>query len=84
MSIVSTEDVLHGLPRIEGTRVSIFDVHTMVREGDMTPEEVAADMEVTVEQVNTALEYYETNPEVVQRWEETMEARRKNMKERVK
>ena len=62
MSIVCTADVLHGLPRIEGTRVSIFDVHIMVTEGSMTPEDVADDLGVTVEQVNEALECYETNP----------------------
>lgn len=60
VAIVSTPDVLHGQPRIEGTRHGVFPIGESVRQGDRTVDDVVADYpDLTTEQVEVALAYYD-------------------------
>ena len=57
MTIVADDDVLHGLPRIEGTRISVIHVYDMVV-GGSEPAEVADALDVALGRVYEALAYY--------------------------
>lgn len=63
VEIVRTPDVLHGKPRIEGTRVGVFQVGTLVREAGLSPEEAASELGLTEQQVSAALDYYDDHPD---------------------
>ena len=65
--VVSTPDVLDGTPRIEGTRVSVQRVGTLVREHGWSPGEVSDEFNLTVDEISAALEYYDTHPEEMTR-----------------
>jgi uncharacterized protein (DUF433 family) len=45
MTIVAVDEVLHGLPRIEGTRVSVLHVYNMTV-GRAEPAEVADELDI--------------------------------------
>ena len=65
--IVQTEDVLHGKPRIEGTRIGVFTLGVAAREhgvgvGELTDEYPALDRE----QIEAALDYYDEHPELME------------------
>lgn len=63
-NIVKTPDVLHGQPRIEGTRLGVFMLGEMIRNGNWTAEEVAEEWdELTHEHVKLVLDYYDSHPE---------------------
>lgn len=64
--IVKTPDVLHGKPRIEGTRVGIFQVGELVREQGWSLADVTDQLDVDRTQATTALEYYDEHPELVE------------------
>lgn len=64
--IVKTPDVLHGKPRIEGTRIGIFQVGELVRQQEWTVADVAEQFEIDREQVEAALDYYDEHPELVE------------------
>lgn len=64
--IVKTPEVLHGKPRIEGTRVGVFQVGELVRRRDWSIDEVTAQFDLDREQVRAALEYYDGHPELVE------------------
>lgn len=68
MSITSDEDVLHGLPRLEGTRISVIHVYNMVIGGDSTPADVASELDITLGQVHEALSYYYNHPDEMRRY----------------
>ncbi|MCU4740779.1 DUF433 domain-containing protein [Halobacteria archaeon AArc-m2/3/4] len=74
MSITTDDDVLHGLPRLEGTRISVLDVYDAVVAADRTPAEAANGLDITLGQVYEALAYYYNNPDEMRRDRE----RRKN------
>lgn len=57
-TIVRSEDVLGGDPRIDGTRVGVLHVHELVIEGDHNPADVADQLELPLEAVYTALASY--------------------------
>ena len=61
--IVKTEDVLGGDPRIGGHRIGVFHVYQRHVEGDETPEEIAADYEISIGEVHAALAYAFSNSE---------------------
>ena len=63
-NIVKTPDVLHGQPRIEGTRLEVFMLGEMIRRGEWTAEEVATEWdELTREHIEVVLDYYDSHPE---------------------
>lgn len=61
--IVSTEGVLGGKPRIEGTRVGVHQVGTLVRETGWSRVKVADQLGLSEDEIDAALEYYDTRPE---------------------
>jgi len=71
--VVSTPDVLNGTPRIEGTRVSVQRVGTLVREHGWSRGKVSDEFELTVDEISAALEYYDTHPEEMDRIAERRE-----------
>jgi len=63
MAITTDEEVLHGLPRLEGTRISVLHVYDMVVDGDTDPAGVADALDLSLGEVYEALAYYYNNPE---------------------
>lgn len=56
--IVSTQDTLHGKPRVEGTRVGAETLYELYTLREMTLEEIAEQYpSVSIEDVETAVEY---------------------------
>ncbi|WP_255151847.1 DUF433 domain-containing protein [Halorarius halobius] len=64
--IVHTDDVLGGDPRIEGTRVGVFDVYELVVEGDHSPADIADQLDLSLGEVYSALAYYHEHAEEMQ------------------
>lgn len=62
MTIISTDDVLSGAPRIDGMRVSVVDVRAAINYG-MTDEEIVSDWDITVGEVEEALAFADENPD---------------------
>lgn len=64
VAIVKTADVLHGKPRIEGTRIGVLMVGDCIRGGGQSVEDVLESYpDLTVEQVEAALAYYDAHPD---------------------
>lgn len=64
VNIVKTPDVLHGKPRIEGTRIGVFMIGESIREGGGSIEEIVEGYpDLSHEQVETALDYYDHHTE---------------------
>lgn len=63
--IVRDDDVLGGEPRVRGRRVGVRRIHALVDGRDLPPAEIAQKFDLSVEDVEAALEYYENNPELV-------------------
>jgi uncharacterized protein (DUF433 family) len=63
VGIVKTPDVLGGKPRIEGVRVGVLQVGDLVRELDEDVETVMAELRLSREQVEAALDYYDDHPD---------------------
>lgn len=65
--IVKTPDVLHGKPRIEGTRVGVFTLGVAAREhGDSVEELLDEYPHLDREQIEAALDYYDAHPELME------------------
>lgn len=66
MTIVETEDTLHGKPRIEGHRIGVHHVYFSYLQGKSV-EEIAEATYPTIneEQVEEAIEYFEENAEEI-------------------
>lgn len=62
-NIVSTEGVLAGAPRIDGTRIGVHHVAERVLDADRSPADVAAEYDLDLADVFRALTYYYDNPE---------------------
>lgn len=62
-SIVQTDNVLGGEPRIENTRVGVLDVYELVVGGGYPPADVADQLERSLAEIYAALAYYHDNPE---------------------
>ncbi|SNR48002.1 DUF433 domain-containing protein [Halorubrum vacuolatum] len=77
--IVKTPDVLHGKPRIEGTRVGVFQIGTLVREREWSVEDAAAQFDIDVSQIQAAVEYYDEHPELMETLQAQEEARQQAM-----
>jgi uncharacterized protein (DUF433 family) len=64
--IVKTPDVLHGKPRIKGTRIGVFTIGESVREGGQPVDDVLeAYPDLTRERITAALDYYDNHPEAM-------------------
>jgi uncharacterized protein (DUF433 family) len=62
--IVSTEDSdIHDEPHVEGSRITVRDVHERVEERGLSPTRVAERYTLDVSTVYEALAYYHANPE---------------------
>lgn len=61
--IVRTDGILGGEPRIDGSRVGVFDVYELVVEGGHSPADIADQLDLTVGGVYTALAYYHEHAE---------------------
>jgi len=65
--IVQTEDVLHGKPRIEGTRIGVFTFGVAAREHGVGVEELTDEYpNLDREQIEAALDYYDEHPELME------------------
>lgn len=64
--IVKTPEILHGKPRIDGTRVGVVQIGDAVREVGWSVADAAERFDLDREQVEAALDYYDDNPEVVE------------------
>lgn len=62
-TIVRTEDVLGGTPRIEGTRVGVLHVYELAAGGDHSPVDVADQLDLSLAEVYSALAYYHEHPD---------------------
>jgi len=67
--IVSTEDVLGGKPRIDGTRIGVYFVHERVEGRGLEPQTVADRHDLDVADVYRALAYYHEDPDEMARIE---------------
>lgn len=68
VNIVKTPDVLHGKPRVEGTRIGVFMLGESIREGDQSVEEILQEYpDLSHEQVEAALDYYDHHSDEMDR-----------------
>jgi uncharacterized protein (DUF433 family) len=72
--IVKTEDVMGGKARLDGRRVSVFQIGEMYTVAGDTPEEIADQLSVSLADVHTALAYYYDHPEEMTAIREHQEA----------
>ena len=72
--IVSADDSdIHGEPHIEGSRVTVRDVHARVEHRGLAPERVAERYNLDISDIYEALAYYHSNPEEMRRVKERHE-----------
>jgi uncharacterized protein (DUF433 family) len=79
VQIVKTPDVLHGEPRVEGTRVGVLQVGELVREREWELNEVADQLDLDIAQVRAATEYYDEHPELMETLRAQKEARQQSV-----
>lgn len=79
--IVKTPDVLHGKPRIERTRVGVFQIGTLVREREWSVEDATGQFDLDVSQIQAAVEYYDEHPELMETLRAQEEARQQSIQE---
>jgi len=81
--IVSGDDSdIHGEPHIEGSRVTVRDVHARVEGRGLAPERVAERYDLDIAAVYEALAYYHSNPGEMRRVEERHERAAAEARER--
>jgi uncharacterized protein (DUF433 family) len=59
--IVRTDDVLHGQPRLKGTRIGVLHIYDMVVDGDADAASAADALDISLGDVYAALAYYYHN-----------------------
>ena len=65
VEIVRTADVLHGKPRVEGTRIGVFTLG-VAAEGGATVEGLLDDYpNLDRTEIEAALDYYDAHPELM-------------------
>lgn len=80
VEIVKTPDILHGKPRLSGTRIGVFMLGERVRCGGHTVDDLHEDHpDLSREQIDLALEYYHDHPVLM----ETLRMQRQAYKQRV-
>lgn len=75
-SIVATDDIRSGDPRIEGTRITVLDVKRRVIDNDEDPHVVAGEYDVSMANLFHALAYYYDHREEFERAERQAAASR--------
>jgi uncharacterized protein (DUF433 family) len=65
VEIVRTPDVLHGKPRIEGTRIGVFTLGAAAEQGATTETLLDEYPELDRAEIEAAIEYYESHPELM-------------------
>lgn len=63
--IVSTPEVLGGKPRIEGRRIGVHQIVSLVVDGDLEPEEMAVRYDLELADIHRAIAYYYDHPEEI-------------------
>lgn len=74
-SIVQTDGVMGGQPRIDGRRISVLQIYEWVNEEGMPPETVSSEFDVSLADVHLALSYYYDNIDQMEEWRTRREAR---------
>lgn len=81
--IVSAEDSeIHGEPHIEGSRVTVRDVHVRVEKRELAPERVAERYNLDIADIYEALAYFHNNPEEMRQVEKRHERAAAEARER--
>lgn len=81
VKIVRTPDVLHGKPRIEGTRVGVYTLGTAA-DGGATVEDLLDEYpNLDRAEIEAALDYYESHEELMGYIRMQKQARRKELAE---
>jgi len=62
-TIVQSDNVLGGEPRLDGTRVGVLDIYELVVDGGSSPADVADQLDRSLGEVYAALAYYHEQPE---------------------
>ena len=66
IGIVRTADVLHGRPRIDGTRVGVYTLGVAARDHGASIEDLLdAYPDLDREEIEAALDYYDDHPELM-------------------
>jgi uncharacterized protein (DUF433 family) len=78
-SIVQDSEIRSGAPRIESTRITVLDIKRRVIDGDEDPFAVAADYDLDVAAVFTALAYFYDNVETMRERENEREQLRQRL-----
>jgi uncharacterized protein (DUF433 family) len=65
--IVSTPGICGGKPRIDGHRITVQNIAIWHEQLSQSPEEIAADYELTLAQIHAALAYYYDHREEIDR-----------------
>lgn len=80
VEIVKTPDILHWKPRLAGTRIGVFMLGERVRRDGHTVDDLREDHpDLSREQIDLALEYYDDHSELM----ETLRMQRQAYKQRV-
>ena len=82
MAIVKTEDTLGGKPRLEGRRISVLQIAEMVIDAGKSPERVADELEIGLDEVHEALAYYYRNIDEMNELREKKRELRERIKEK--
>ncbi len=77
--IVKTPGVLGGKPRIDGRRIGVHQIVSLVVDGDLEPEEMAVRYDLELADIHRAIAYYYDNPEEIR----AVQKRRREMIENV-
>jgi len=80
--ITTDAEVLHGLPRVEGTRISVLHVYETVVDGDTDPAGAADALDLSLGEVYGALAYYDNNPEEMRAHRAAQDEAREELRER--
>lgn len=65
VEIVRTPDILHGKPRIDGTRIGVYTLGAAVESGGSVDELLAEYPTLDRPQIAAAIEHYESHPELM-------------------
>jgi len=63
VAIVRTEDTLGGKPRLEERRISVLQIAEMYIDGGTSPEIIADELEIGLDEVHGVLAYYYKHPD---------------------
>ena len=77
--VVKTPDVLHGKPRLEGTRVGVLQIGELVQDREWSLDEVADQLDLDVAQVRAAAESGDDHPELMETLRAQKEARQQSV-----